>query len=115
VSDNSGEFNPIQVDSSEFNQNENKKSEAHGNSRKSLISMIIPDNSGLIFLMGVMLSFQKRQYLPPEAAWAWSPSCKRADALPRKSPTIWAYGRSFNSQADLAVFMVALVSQRWSW
>jgi hypothetical protein len=25
VSDNSGEFNPIQVDSSEFNQNENKK------------------------------------------------------------------------------------------
>jgi hypothetical protein len=28
VSDNSGEFNLIQVDSSEFNQNENKKSEA---------------------------------------------------------------------------------------
>jgi hypothetical protein len=46
VSENSGEFNPIQVDSSEFNQNENKKSEAHENSRKSLISMIIPDNSG---------------------------------------------------------------------
>jgi hypothetical protein len=49
VSDNSGEFNPIQVDSSEFNQNENKKSEAHENSRKSLISMIIPDNSALFW------------------------------------------------------------------
>jgi hypothetical protein len=47
VSENSGEFNPIQVDSSEFNQNENKKSEAHGNSRKS---MIIPVNSPFLGL-----------------------------------------------------------------
>jgi hypothetical protein len=40
---NSTQFRWIQVDSTKMKI---KKSEAHENSRKSLISMIIPDNSG---------------------------------------------------------------------